>query len=219
MNTIIKIRCGINWNADAPTFALAYTLLLCLVIMSQNQLQSIFFDRCQESTAHSLGIKRTKTGLGVYCDLPFQYCLSPIYRNASNDSEVCITKFQAILARIFPFISHFIQIIAVRHIFLLSGNHRRFIINVLWAICILIFIGITITIYWTNCFQVYMIYIELFIAASLGILTAILTVKANACQDSGFEDYSDHYSDDGPEDIAYSSERIHREKPLWNELV
>ena len=76
MTTTIKIRCGINWKHDPGSFVLTSTAVLYFIAFLQNQQQSVFFDECQKFTAHSRGISKTETGLGVYCDLPFEHCHS-----------------------------------------------------------------------------------------------------------------------------------------------
>jgi hypothetical protein len=95
--------------------------------------------------------------------------------------------------------------------FSLTGNHRRFIIYALWAICIIIFIDITITISSSSCFQVYIVGIQFFTVGPLNIFSFILIIKGNERRDA--RSYHNRTN------IAHSSETVNRERKLWKELL
>ncbi len=207
---MIKIRYGTNWNTDNLGFAFLLTFILYFIIIYQSDLQNRL-DECQKSIAQSRGQNITKSFLRFYCEFPIEYCLCPISINASNSSEICITNFEVTVARILPFVSYFLHIIVFRQMFSLTGNHRRFIIYALWAICIIIFIDITITISSSSCFQVYIVGIQFFTVGPLNIFSFILIIKGNERRDA--RSYHNRTN------IAHSSETVNRERKLWKELL
>jgi hypothetical protein len=206
----MKIRYGTNPTDYYTSRAFILGCVLYSIFWYESSLQYLFGE-CQESIAQSRGLNVTKIPTVLYCEFPNEYCLCPVSLNTSNSSETCITNVQLVVSRTLPLFSYFLHIILVRELFSLSGNHRRFIIYVLWVISIFIFTGITISIYWSSCSQVYLTGIQGFTAGLLTFLSFHNFIN-------GLE-YQDSRSNHNRADIVHSSERINREKTLWKELL
>jgi hypothetical protein len=113
----------------------------------------------QESIVDSRGLNVTHISIYSYCELPYNDCLCTVLSNRSNTSEKCITNVQLVGSRILPLITFWLQIYLVRALFSLHTAHRRVIIYALWITSIFIFIIMTISIYWSSCFQVHITFI------------------------------------------------------------
>lgn len=112
----------------------------------------------------------TTSAFFFYCNLPFNDCLCSVISNKSDTSDKCITYAALVGSRILPMISFFLQIILVREIFSFSTDCPRIVIFTLWITSIFAFIGIPISIYWNDCFQVYITIILMFTGMLLSTL-------------------------------------------------
>jgi hypothetical protein len=206
----MKIRYGTNPTDYYTSRAFILGCVLCSLFVYQSVLQNLLGE-CQESLAHSRGLNITKFSRVLYCEFPSEYCLCPVSLNTSNSSEKCVTNVQLMVSRTLPLFSYFLHIILVRELFSLSGNHRRFIIYVLWVISIFIFTGITISIYWSSCSQAYIPLIQGFTGGLLAFLSVHNLLTSLEHQNSP--------SNHNRTDVVHSSEIINREKTFWKELL
>jgi len=169
------------------------------------------FGESVKSILDSRKVNVTNKAPVFYCDLPYDNCLCSDLTNKSHTSEKCITNIQLVGSRILPLISFLLQIFLVRELFSLSGDHRRVIIYTLWIVSILIFIGMTISIYWSSCFQVHVSLILFLTGASLWILSWH-NAMTNASRASAFFNLNQVI-------IADRSERTNNANRSWLELL
>jgi hypothetical protein len=113
------------------------------------------FGQAETSILLSRGLNVPRIAEALICDLPYDDCRCLVVSNATEKSEKCITYGQLVVSRILPLVSFFLQIILTRELFSFSGNYRRVLVYSLWIASIFIFICITIGIYYSSCYHVY----------------------------------------------------------------
>ena len=207
---MIKIRFGTNPTNYYMFRALIFGCVLYSIFWYEASLQTLLGE-CQESIGHARGLNKTNIPRVLYCGFPNEDCLCPVSLNTSNSLEKCVSNFELVGSRILPLVSYFLHIILIRELFSLTGNRRRFIIYTLWTISIFIFTCITISIYWSSCFQAYINGIQSLTAGLLAFLSLHNLLTGSERQNSR--------ANHNRTAIVHPSERINREKTFWKELL
>jgi hypothetical protein len=172
----MRIKYGTPLTSRHAWRACYLGFLVYIVIISNGNLQS-FIGEAEKSILESRNTTLTQRLPFLYCNLPFNDCLCSVVSNKSDTSDKCITYAVLVGSRILPMISFFLQIVLVRDIFSFSTDCPRIVIFTLWITSIFAFIGIPISIYWNDCFQVYITLILMFtgmLLSALGIYNVII---------------------------------------------
>jgi hypothetical protein len=171
----MKIQFGTPLTSNHVVGTFVFGCVVFAIIYFNLHLQSLLAES-EESIINSRGLNVTHSSPLFYCDLPYDDCLCSVLSNKSHTSEKCITHVQLVGSRILPFISFFAQICLIRELFSLSGDHRRVIIYALWIVSIFIYVGMTIGIYWSACYHLY-ITIALYLTGALLFLLSLHNLK------------------------------------------
>jgi hypothetical protein len=150
----MKIQFGTPLTSNHLFGTFVFGCVIFAINFFNLHLQSLLAES-EESIINSRGLNVTHISPLLYCDLPYDDCLCSVLSNKSHTSEKCITYVQLVGTHILPFISFFSQICLIRELFSLSGDHRRVIIYALWIVSIFIYVGMTIGIYWSACYHLY----------------------------------------------------------------
>jgi hypothetical protein len=150
----MKIQFGTATSTSHTMIAIA---LGCIVfaISGVNVFIQTFLGESEKLILHSRGLKLAPTSEMLYCDLPYDDCLCSVLLKKFNTSENCITYEHLVVSRLLPLFSFFLQVYLVHVLFSLRVDRPRVIIYTLWMISIFIFIGMTISIYWSSCYHAY----------------------------------------------------------------
>ncbi len=165
----------------------------------------------QQRIANSRGLNVTHTSPFFCCEIPYKDCLCSVISKRSNTSEMCITNVQLASSHILSSISFWLQFYLVRTLCSLHTVHRRVIIYALWITSIFPFIIMTISIYWSSCFQIYTAFILYLTGGTVLMLT--------------FHNYIINHDDDFPisnSNITIAvqpSETTNVAKKSWQELL
>jgi hypothetical protein len=172
----------------------------------------VSFGEAEESVLRSRGLNvTTHTAPMFYCDLPYDDCRCLVLLNKSENSEKCITDIQLVGSRILPLVSFFLQIFLVRELFPFSADCPRVISCALWTTSLLIFIGMTISIYWSSCYHAHITFTLL----STGVVLCCLSLLNLMVNDQRTSD-SSHGNRIVP---VHRSERNHNASRAWQEFL
>ena len=161
----IKIQVGTPTSSSHPLIPIALGCIV-LAISWVNVFIQTFLGQSEKLILESRGLKLTPTSEMLYCDLPYDDCLCSVLLRKFNTSENCITYEHLVGSRLLPLFSFFLQVYLGRVLFSLSVDRPRVIIYTLWMVSIFIFIGMTISIYWSSCYHAY-ITLVLFLTGGL----------------------------------------------------
>jgi hypothetical protein len=166
----MKIKYGTTLTSYHMLRAFFLGCVVFAIVWFNLSLQNLLGES-QESILRSRGLNVTHTSTILYCDLPYDDCLCSVLLNKSDTSQNCITYVQLVESRILPLVSFFLQIFLVRELFSLSADRHRVFIYALWIASIFTFIGMTICIYWSSCYHVYITVTMYWTGASLCFLS------------------------------------------------
>jgi membrane protein implicated in regulation of membrane protease activity len=174
----MKIQFGTAMN----THSIVTTFFLGFFVFAINWFNSSLlasFGESEKSILHSRKLNSTHKPDILYCDLSYDDCLCSVLLNKSNTSANCIAYDELLVSRILPLISFFLQIFLVRELFSLITDRCRAIIYVLWIASIFTLISMTISIYWSSCYHVYITFI-LFLTSGLLLFLSLHNLLVNA---------------------------------------
>jgi hypothetical protein len=169
------------------------------------------FGESEKAIFDSRGLNVKHTSPMDYCELPYEECFCSTLPKEFHISIKCISKFQLTISRIIPLISFVLEIVLIRQFFSFSGNYRPVIISLLWIAFILVFVGMTILIYWNSCYHVTITQI---IAVISMIICLLSTIQLLYFHDSKYvaSDYSRVI-------IRQREEATHNQNQNWLDLL
>lgn len=206
----MRMKYGTPLTSSHACKAFLLGFFLYNVILTNLNLQKFIGDS-EKSILQSRNTTLTQRPTIFYCNIPFNDCLCSVISNKSDTSVECITYAVLVGSRILPKFSFFLQILLTREIFSFSTDCPRIVIFTLWITSIFAFIGISISIYWNDCFQAY-----------IAIIVSFTGVVLSALGMYNMKIYLAHYDANLNRNqvaVVEKSEKDNKGEKSWQELI